>query len=64
MKSKTSQAVALIQADTSTDSLSKKAKRAASAVGLLSADGVRLAYNHQIATAEHRCPVCNNLNIG
>jgi len=61
MKSKTQQAIALVNADKSEMSLRQKCKLAARTVHLLSGDGVYLAYKHLQATAEHRCPVCNNM---
>lgn len=64
MKSKTQQAIALVNADKSEMSLRQKCKLAARKVGLLSADGIFLAYKHLQATKEHRCIVCGQMNIG
>lgn len=64
MKSKTQQAIALVNADKSDLSIRQKCRLAAHKVSLLSGDGVYLAYRHLEATKEHRCIVCGQMSIG
>lgn len=64
MKSKTQQAIALIDADQSNDTLYVKARAAALKVGLLSWQGIAIAYNHKYLTIGQRCKCCGQIIRG
>jgi len=62
--SRTQEAVALVIADQTNDSLTKKCQRATSAVGLDAWGGVYSAYTNRKLTVKWRCKCCGQILRG